>query len=119
MPPCLKLLGPSKGVQLECGYRMDIVVERQLVVEIKSVDVLCRYTRPRCWRQTSTEPFYRTRIAIDKVALHDVPGGFRRGPRHAGHCRHQSRQAHRAEVPARPHDAAREGGHARAGARGA
>jgi len=27
--------------------------------------------------QTSTEPFYRTRIAIDKVALHDVPGGFR------------------------------------------
>ena len=27
-----------KGVQLECGYRMDIVVERQLVVEIKAVD---------------------------------------------------------------------------------
>jgi hemolysin D len=27
--------------------------------------------------QTSTEPFYRTRIAIDKVALHGVPGGFR------------------------------------------
>jgi HlyD family secretion protein len=27
--------------------------------------------------QTSTEPFYRTRIAIDKVGLHDVPGGFR------------------------------------------
>jgi len=26
--------------------------------------------------QTSTEPFYRTRIAIDKVGLHDVPGGF-------------------------------------------
>src|SRR6516164_3815676 len=25
---------------------------------------------------TSTEPFYRARIAIDKVALHDVPGGF-------------------------------------------
>jgi HlyD family secretion protein len=27
--------------------------------------------------QTSTEPFYRTRIAIDKVGLHNVPGGFR------------------------------------------
>jgi GxxExxY protein len=27
-----------KGVQLECGYRMDIVVEDQLVVEIKAVD---------------------------------------------------------------------------------
>ena len=25
-----------KGVQLECGYRMDIVVEHQLVVEIKA-----------------------------------------------------------------------------------
>jgi hemolysin D len=29
---------------------------------------------------TSTEPFYRTRIAIDKVALHDVPAGFRVTP---------------------------------------
>jgi GxxExxY protein len=27
-----------KGVQLECGYRMDIVVERRLVVEIKAVE---------------------------------------------------------------------------------
>jgi hemolysin D len=26
---------------------------------------------------TATEPFYRTRIAIDRVALHDVPVGFR------------------------------------------
>jgi HlyD family secretion protein len=26
---------------------------------------------------TSTEPFYRARIAIDRVALHDVPAGFR------------------------------------------
>jgi HlyD family secretion protein len=25
---------------------------------------------------TTTEPFYRARIAIDRVALHDVPGGF-------------------------------------------
>ena len=29
-----------KGVQLECGYRMDIVVEHQLVVEIKAVERL-------------------------------------------------------------------------------
>jgi GxxExxY protein len=27
-----------KGVQLECGYRMDIVIEHQLVVEIKAVE---------------------------------------------------------------------------------
>jgi GxxExxY protein len=27
-----------KGVQLECGYRMDIVVEHRLVVEIKAID---------------------------------------------------------------------------------
>jgi hemolysin D len=27
--------------------------------------------------QTATEPFYRTRITIDRVALHGVPAGFR------------------------------------------
>ena len=27
-----------KGVQLECGYRMDMVVEHQLVIEIKAVE---------------------------------------------------------------------------------
>jgi hemolysin D len=26
---------------------------------------------------TSTEPFYRSRITIDRVGLHDVPAGFR------------------------------------------
>jgi GxxExxY protein len=26
-----------KGVQLECGYRMDLVIERQLLVELKCV----------------------------------------------------------------------------------
>ena len=26
--------------------------------------------------QTSTEPFYRARITIDSVALHDVPAAF-------------------------------------------
>jgi hemolysin D len=25
---------------------------------------------------SATEPFYRARIAIEKVALHDVPAGF-------------------------------------------
>lgn len=29
-----------KAVRLDCAYRMDIVVERQLVIEIKSVDRL-------------------------------------------------------------------------------
>jgi membrane fusion protein, hemolysin D len=29
---------------------------------------------------TATDPFYRTRIAIDRVALHDVPEGFRVTP---------------------------------------
>ncbi len=28
----------------------------------------------------STEPYYRARIAIDRVALHDVPSGFRLMP---------------------------------------
>jgi len=27
-------------VKLECGYRIDLVVEREIVVEIKSIDVL-------------------------------------------------------------------------------
>ena len=26
----------------------------------------------------SSEPFYRARIAIDRVGLHDVPAGFRK-----------------------------------------
>jgi HlyD family secretion protein len=29
---------------------------------------------------TNVEPFYRTRIAIDRLALHDVPAGFRVNP---------------------------------------
>jgi GxxExxY protein len=29
-----------KGVELECGYRLDFVVERQLIVEIKAVERL-------------------------------------------------------------------------------
>lgn len=29
-----------KGVRLDCGYRLDIVVQRELIIEIKSVDQL-------------------------------------------------------------------------------
>jgi len=29
-----------KGIQLDCGYRLDIVVQRELILEIKSVDQL-------------------------------------------------------------------------------
>lgn len=29
-----------KGIRLECGYRMDLVVDRQLIVEIKAVEQL-------------------------------------------------------------------------------
>jgi GxxExxY protein len=29
-----------KGVRLECGYRLDIVIDRQLVIEVKAVEHL-------------------------------------------------------------------------------
>ena len=29
-----------KGIQLDCGYRLDMVVQRDLILEIKSVDQL-------------------------------------------------------------------------------
>ncbi len=29
-----------KGVELECGYRLDIVIENSLVVEIKAIDAI-------------------------------------------------------------------------------
>jgi GxxExxY protein len=29
-----------KGVQLDCGYRLDVVVEKRLIVELKSVEML-------------------------------------------------------------------------------
>ena len=37
-----------KGIQLNCGYRMDIVVETQVILEIKAVNSCCRYMRRRC-----------------------------------------------------------------------
>jgi len=30
----------SKGIRLDCGYRIDVLVERQVVVEIKAVETL-------------------------------------------------------------------------------
>ncbi len=29
-----------KGIRLDCGYRLDLLVENKLVVEVKSIDVL-------------------------------------------------------------------------------
>ena len=29
-----------KGIRLECGYRLDLVVERELIVELKAVERL-------------------------------------------------------------------------------
>ena len=37
-----------KGVGLECGYRLDFLVDGAVVVEIKAVDALAPSTRPRC-----------------------------------------------------------------------
>ena len=36
----LALPVPYKGVLLDCGYRLDVVVERRLILELKSVDAL-------------------------------------------------------------------------------
>ena len=30
-----------EDVKLECGYRIDILVENKIVIEVKSVDALC------------------------------------------------------------------------------
>ena len=30
-----------KEIKLECGYRLDILVENQVVVELKSIDAIC------------------------------------------------------------------------------
>ncbi len=30
----------NRGVQLECGYRLDLLVEKQLIIELKAVDRL-------------------------------------------------------------------------------
>ena len=33
-----------KSVHLDCGYRIDIVVENLVIVELKTVEKLCRFT---------------------------------------------------------------------------
>ena len=30
----------SEGIRLDCGYRMDLLIEKQLVIEIKAVETL-------------------------------------------------------------------------------
>ena len=38
---CQKSIPVSyKGIQLDCGYRLDLIVENRLILEIKSVDKL-------------------------------------------------------------------------------
>jgi GxxExxY protein len=36
-------------VKLECGYRMDVLVEHSIVVEVKSVDCWRRFMRLKCF----------------------------------------------------------------------
>ena len=36
------LLVTYKGVRLECGYRMDVVVRRELILELKTVEKIMR-----------------------------------------------------------------------------
>lgn len=37
-----------KGIPLRASYRIDLIVEERIVVEVKSVAVLAPYTSPRC-----------------------------------------------------------------------
>ena len=39
-----------KGTRLDCGYRLDLLVDGSLIVEVKAVDVLLPVARPRCSR---------------------------------------------------------------------
>ena len=34
-----------KDVMLDCGYRLDLVVEDQVIIEIKSVNAIAQYTK--------------------------------------------------------------------------
>lgn len=35
-------------VTLDCGYRLDFVVEGSVIVEVKASNACCPFTRPRC-----------------------------------------------------------------------
>lgn len=37
-----------KGIKLDCGYRIDMLVDNSIIVELKSVDKICRFTTPNC-----------------------------------------------------------------------
>ena len=37
-----------KGVRLDCGYRVDVLVEDEFILELKSVDALKGYTKRNC-----------------------------------------------------------------------
>jgi GxxExxY protein len=37
-------------VKLECGYRLDLMIEKEVIVEIKSIKKnFCQYTKPNCF----------------------------------------------------------------------
>ena len=38
-----------REVKLDCGYRMDLLVEDIVIVEIKAVDRWLQFTRPNCF----------------------------------------------------------------------
>jgi GxxExxY protein len=38
-----------KGVMLDCGYRMDVVVEDAVVIEVKAVADLAPFTKHSCY----------------------------------------------------------------------
>ena len=61
----------------------------------------------------NNEPFYRARITIDRVALHDTPAGFRIMPGMPIDSRREGWQANGAELSARPDSAGRLRGNAR------
>ncbi|MDY0038767.1 MAG: GxxExxY protein [Desulforhabdus sp.] len=37
-----------KGIRIDCAYRVDVLVEDQLILELKSVDQLPRFIRHSC-----------------------------------------------------------------------
>ena len=37
-----------KEIRLDCGYRIDLLVDNRLIVELKSVDQLLRFMKHKC-----------------------------------------------------------------------
>ena len=42
------LLVAYKGIKLDCGYRLDVVVEDQVIIELKRVPNFYQFTRRSC-----------------------------------------------------------------------